>query len=927
MLKNSNIVKRQFIFILLLFSAAAVLSAQSLSQPGAKELHEKSFSKAEKKILKAYEGDSSDAMNCYMVALLYGDSQNPHADNERAWLALQRTKGLLGSLSNLQLGLLKRDGLTLDTVEKQLVALTLRGLEKARKANTKEAYSHFVEFYAATISDSIRAVSRAGVSDIDFEAAVAENTVEGYEHFIANHPGSAHLFDAERRMHALAFARSKSMNTLSAYERFIADYPDADEADEAELQVYAIMYYRALSQNTVEAFRKYAADYPDSPYSKNAKRKADALCFSAETDVSDWISFKRFIENHSEDVRRVEEAKRIIAEISIEDKNADGLLWCLDNCDSSMTDTILSAIHDLYVNSDRVADFDAQYEHIMQGWMLQKDQEALAAIRSVEVRNWESVSNAVREIAPYRIAYDLLINMIENSVALKRWETAGRTVSQFADFFEDNADYKALRALLAAPKVDIDIVKLDPNVSSKTGDELFPVIAADEQTIYFAGRNRHGSIGGMDIFMSTRTASGQWRRSFTVPGLNSVGRDELPLSLSRDGQTMVLSQNGLLKISRLTADGWSMPEQLPEQLRIGTWQGDAMLASDGRTILFSAKKKTPHEVVASDNIFVSTLDDNGHWSEPVSLGTAINTFGSDRAPYLHADMKTLYFASNRHSNIGGYDIFMSTRLSETSWTEWSEPVNIGKEINTAGDDCWFVVNTAGNKAYIPVKDSTGWDICEFAMPQAIRPRTVATLTGTVCGPDGRPLKAKLRWFDLHSGDLCGIYNTSAADGSFNIALPLGHEYGYYVDNPALFPVSAIVDLRTTTISKMEHHRFVTADTNWAMCDSLSVELPLDGLVFNSSKPQLSPLSRFELKRVAEWLKTHTKKTTLTVYTDAQSAAMKNSLDHQRVAALKKALINEGCAGSQIDTEVKAYARGQSISDRHHRQHSVITIKF
>ena len=918
--------KKTVIFILLL-SSVAVLRAQSASQPGAKELNEKSFSKAEKKILKAYAGDSSNAMNCYMLALLYGDLQNPRGDNERAYLAMLRTKRLLEKLNNMERGLMKLDGLTLDTVKKQLQVLTIRGLDDARRANTKAAYAHFDDFYAETVTDSLSAESKNGVGDIDFAAALAENSVEGYEHFMANHAESSHLFEAERRMHSLAYARARSINTLNSYERFLADYPDADEAGEAELHIYAIMYYRALAANTVEAYRKYAADYPESPYSKIATRKADALCFSIETDVSDWKTFKRFIENHPGEARRVAEAKQIIAEISIESGNADGLLWSLHNGDTSMRDTILRAIHDLYVNSDHIADFDAQYEHVMPTDLLKKDQDALAAIRTFDIHNWQSVTNAVKETAPYRISYDLLINMIEYSAHLKRWEAVSRTVDQFADLFDGNADYEGLRALLAAPPASVSFVPLDANVNSERGDETYPVLSADEKTILFSGRNRVGNIGGMDIFMSSKNATGQWRRPYTVPGLNSVGHDEMPLSVSRDGQTVIISQNGRLKLSRLTADGWSMPEQLPEQLRIGTWQGDAMLTADGRSILFSAKLKTDHEVLPSDNIFVSTLDDNGQWSKPVSLGPTINTFGSDRAPFLHADMKTLYFTSNRHSNIGGYDIFMSSRLSETCWTEWSEPVNIGKEINTAGNDCWFVVNTAGDKAYIPLKDSVGWDIYEMELPQAIRPRTVATLAGTVIDADGRPQKVQLRWFDLHSGATCGVYNTGLADGSFNIALPLGHEYGYYVADSTAFPVSGTIDLRTTTIPKKEHCTLVTSAAHSLKVDSASAELQLAGLFFNPSKAQLAPQSRFEIKRVAEWLKRNDFKATLTVYTDPQSASRKNSLDHQRLAAVRDALVNEGCDKDKLITEVKVYPQDKRLSDRQHRQRSMMTVKF
>ena len=896
--------------LLVLLSQVAALQAQTLSQPGVKELREKSFSKAEKKILKAYAADSSDAMNCYCVALLYGDLQNPRRDNERAYLALWRTKSLLEGLNNLQRGLLKRDGLTIDTVEWQLQATTIGGLDDARKLNTKMAYDHFYEFYARTITDSIRTLANEGVNDLDYADAVRENTIEAYEHFIANHGESAHLFEAEQRMHALAYSRAKSINTLNAYERFLADYPDAEEADEAELRVYAITWYRALSVGTVDAYRKYALDYPDSPYAKVARRKVEALCFSSETNVGDWRSFRCYIENHPKELDRVAQAKRIIAEISIEGSNADGLLWSLQNCDSSMRDTVIRAIHDLYVNSDRIAEFSAQYGHVMPGDLLVKDQEALAAIQAVNIRDQSTLGYAIKLTAPYRISYDILLDMIEIPVKLGRWESAVATVAQFADYFDDDPDYNDLRGIIAAPYVSVSRVPLDKNVNSEKGDERYPVLSADGQTIYFSGNNRVGSLGADDVFVSSKNASGKWRRSYTVPGLNTVGLNEIPQSLSRDGQTIIISQNGRLKLSRLTAEGWSMPESLPAPLRIGSWQGDAMLTSDGRSILFAANSKTEHEVAPSVNIYVSTIDDSGHWSEPISLGPTINSFGSDRAPFLHADMKTLYFCSNRHANIGGFDIFMST---------------LGKAINTVGDDCWFVVNTAGNTAYIPVKDSMGWDICELELPEAIRPRTVATLIGKVTSTDGKPLCVQLRWIDLQTGALCGIYNTGINDGSFNVSLPLGHEYCYFIVDTGYFPASGTIDLRTTTLPKKDHSTLVSIASERLLRDSSQVELQLGGLFFNSSKAHLAVQSGYEIKRVAKWLQHCNSTVTLTVYTDEQSVGRKNSIDHQRIAAVRDALMKEGCDGAKIFTAVKPYAKGKTLSERQHRQRSLITI--
>ncbi|MBO4752337.1 MAG: PD40 domain-containing protein [Bacteroidales bacterium] len=911
--------------IAILMAVACTTLAQTANQPGWKELKEGLYSKAEKKALKAYREDSTNVMNCYMVGLVCGEAKYQHRYNERAYIALQRTKSLLSELSNLKLGLLKRDGLTPDKVNQKLAEVTAQALADAQAADSKAAYIHFREFFAETMTREQDHASKEGISNIDYATAVKENSVEGYEHFLAVHPESSKTPEAEQKMQALAYAKARSLNTLTAYERFIADYPDADEAEEAELQVYSLMYYRALAQNTEEAFRNYANNYPESPYTPSARRKANAMSFGYGTHPKDWKSFKRFIETHPENTDQVAEAKRIIAEISIETKNAEGLDWCLHKCDSSLRDTVIRALHDLYVNSDCIADFNAMYGNIAPADLKLKDQEALDAILDVQTNDRTSVTKAIKAIAPFRIAYDLLLYMIELDAQRGKWSYVKKTVEQFDDIFVGNNDYAALRKLVAAPDIKLNRRFLDRNINSTIGDEYSPVLSADRQTIYFAAKNRTGNIGGADIFMSTMNAAGQWRRPYPVPGLNTVGHDEVPLSISADGQTIVISQDGKLMFSKKDSLGWGMPKPLPKTLQIGKGLHDAMLTADGQAILFTARTKTEHEVASSLNIYVSTLDTNDNWSEPIPLGPVINTFGNDQAPFLHADMKTLYFCSNRHSNLGGLDIFQSTRLSDDSWTEWSEPVNLGKEINTIDDNGPLYVSLDGTTAYMSAKQGETLDICTVELPKTMSPCTVASITGRVTDKDDNPLSVEIRWNDLQTGKLCGRHTSSPADGSFFISLPLGRQYEYYIADKDHYPTSGSIDLRTTTLAKKEHAILLTA-TNQQMNDG-ACNLPLNGIFFTNSKATLSPLSRAAINRVAKVVKQIGHPVTITAYTETQDLNKQTSLDLQRAQAVKESLIKAGCNADGITVKVQAYENGKNLSTRQHKHKSLMTVGF
>lgn len=159
--------------------------------------------------------------------------------------------------------------------------------------------------------------------------------------------------------------------------------------------------------------------------------------------------------------------------------------------------------------------------------------------------------------------------------------------------------------------------------------------------------------------------------------------------------------------------GWSRPQSLGDGVNDPAWDSQPCLSLDGKELLFSSRRN------GNADLYHCFRDEEGHWSEPVSLGPTINTPGTEMAPFLHPDGKTLYFSSNTHVGMGGYDLFVSRRNDQG---EWSEPVNLGYPINTPGDEINFIVAADGHTAFISsfrVEGAGGYDIYTFQLEEEI----------------------------------------------------------------------------------------------------------------------------------------------------------------------------------------------------------------
>lgn len=154
---------------------------------------------------------------------------------------------------------------------------------------------------------------------------------------------------------------------------------------------------------------------------------------------------------------------------------------------------------------------------------------------------------------------------------------------------------------------------------------------------------------------------------------------------------------------------WHSPVSLGDGVNDPSWDSQPCLSLDGQELFFASRRN------GNADLYHCFRDENGLWSEPENLGPVINTKGTEMAPFIHPDGKTLYFSSDTHTGMGGYDLFVSRR-NEAG--EWSEPVNLGYPINTPGDEINFIVAADGHTALISsIREGGygGYDIYSFQL--------------------------------------------------------------------------------------------------------------------------------------------------------------------------------------------------------------------
>jgi len=218
-----------------------------------------------------------------------------------------------------------------------------------------------------------------------------------------------------------------------------------------------------------------------------------------------------------------------------------------------------------------------------------------------------------------------------------------------------------------------------------------PAVSYDGNTIVYTERS-----GKVNSLFFTKKVRGKWQKPFEITAELNAGEDCSSCSLNNDGTELYLykidNYDGALYSSNYINGNWTPIKKLNRFINTKYYESHAAVSADGKKLYFTSNREGGQ---GSLDIYVSEKDSTGDWGPAVNLGTSINTRYNEDTPFITQNNAELYFSSEGHNTMGGYDNFKSQKTG----SGWKTPENLGYPINTTDDDKFFQPVSNGSYAF------------------------------------------------------------------------------------------------------------------------------------------------------------------------------------------------------------------------------------
>jgi len=447
--------------------------------------------------------------------------------------------------------------------------------------------------------------------------------------------------------------------------------------------------------------------------------------------------------------------------------------------------------------------------------------------------------------------------------------------------------------------------RLDESINSKS-DEYWPTPTLDGRHLVFTRLMKDSLSRPQEDFFMAQIDSLEWE----VKPLSDVNTpdNEGAQTLSADSKIMFFTAcnrpEGFgscdIYFSRFINGRWSEPRNAGSPLNTRYWEAQPSFSSDNRWLYFSSNRpggKGKKDIWRIEFMGFSE-GGNPQWGQALNM-EAVNTEGDEISPFIHANNRNFYFASDTHVGMGGFDLF-SAMIDETGMI--SDLKNMGYPINTYRDDMGLTINSIGDIAYFSSAREAdhGLDIFSFNLDRGLQPQPVTYVKATVTNKKTHePIAAEIELVNLNSKVEKSRIQRADENGEVMLALPLRRNYAFNVSEEGFLFYSQSMQL---------------ADAN-TLTDPIILDIELEpievgaqmelyNIYFETDSFRILPQSEPELQKLVAFLKNNNAlRVQIQGHTDSTGNPENNlELSKQRANSVVEYLVNNQVALNRLEYE-------------------------
>mgnify|MGYP000008084703 CR=1 FL=1 len=496
----------------------------------------------------------------------------------------------------------------------------------------------------------------------------------------------------------------------------------------------------------------------------------------------------------------------------------------------------------------------------------------------------------------------------------------------------------------------VNINNMGESINSPYGD-YGPVFLGDS-VLYFTSRRKHEKNNDRwpgdrkyysNIFRSHRQNE-QWQEAELVSGNIFSRHNNAIVEVTSDPKRIYVyrghKDKGDIYYYEHNGRRWRGPKNFSRLVNTNAKESSMCITNAGNTVYFVSELDENN--LGKKDIFYSEKNENGKWSYPVNLGSTINTSLNEEGVFVNSTNDKLYFSSEGHNSMGGYDIFVAERDASG---DWQDPENIGYPVNTPYDDVLFrTIEGEDNKGYYATVreeglggkdlyeiiflgeereyeasiaiDSIAWNVKPdkellYRTPEKLAIDTTIYLSGRIMDTiSDQGIQAKLEVIDNQKNQIVATH-LSDTSGRYHISLPEQKRYG--IDISAK---DYLFFARTLNFNELE----VVNDTIYKdfVLDKVEVgkKVVLDNIYFETNSAKLKSSSYPELERVVKLMNDNPGiKLEISGHTDNVGSYLANKkLSENRAESVVDYLVEQGIDQSRLSYEGYSFTQPVAPND-------------